>query len=114
MQRVAQAETVNDFVADILAQEPDAKIIVLGDFNDFEYSDTLDVLAGDDLINLTDLLAPHERYSYVFQGNSQTLDHLLLSESLAATTPFHRIIHVNAEFATRASDHDPQVARITI
>jgi predicted extracellular nuclease len=113
-QRVAQAEVVNGFVEEILAHDPNANVIVLGDFNDYEYSETLDVLRGDDLTNLTDELDPDERYSYVFQGNSQMLDHLLVSPNLANGDPFHRIIHVNAEFADQASDHDPQVARFLL
>jgi predicted extracellular nuclease len=111
---VSQAEVVNAFVEDILAQDPNANVVVLGDFNDFEYSDTLAAVAGDELINLTDRLAPNERYSYVFQGNSQALDHLLLSEPLAATNPWHHVVHVNAEFADQASDHDPQLVRIPL
>jgi hypothetical protein len=42
------------------------------------------------------------------------LDHLLVSPNLANGDPFHRIIHVNAEFADQASDHDPQVARFLL
>jgi predicted extracellular nuclease len=113
-QRVAQARAVNGFVEEILAHDPGAKVIVLGDFNDFEYSQTLEVLRGDDLTNLTDELDPDERYSYVFQGNAQMLDHLLVSANLATGDPFHRVVHVNAEFADQASDHDPQVARFLL
>ena len=101
-------------IAEYLDSVRNTLFVVLGDFNDFEYSDTLTAAAGDALINLTDRLDPNERYSYVFQGNSQTLDHLLLSDNLASTNPFHRIIHVNAEFADQASDHDPQLVRIPL
>jgi predicted extracellular nuclease len=55
-----------------------------------------------------------QRYTYDFEGNSQTLDHILLCETLLDRRVADDVVHVNAEFATRASDHDPQVARITI
>ena len=68
---------------------------------------------------LTDLFATlpeAERYSYVFQGNSQTLDHMLVSAALqSALVPgSFDVVHVNAEFADQASDHDPQVARFLL
>jgi len=52
-----------------------------------------------------------ERYSYVFEGNSQALDHVLVSGRMK---PDYDVVHVNAEFADQASDHDPQVVRLTI
>jgi hypothetical protein len=50
----------------------------------------------------------------VFEGNSQTLDHVLVSGALAARPVALDVVHVNAEFADQASDHDPSVARITL
>ena len=32
---------MHDFVADILAAEPNANVIVVGDLNDFEFSETV-------------------------------------------------------------------------
>ncbi|MBT2876690.1 hypothetical protein HET66_01985, partial [Streptomyces sp. McG6] len=50
-----------------------------------------------------------ERYSYVFQGNSQILDQILVTP---AVKHFHYdSVHINAEFADQNSDHDPQVLR---
>ena len=37
-QRTQQAQLVNDFVDDILAENPRANVVVLGDFNDFQFS----------------------------------------------------------------------------
>jgi predicted extracellular nuclease len=70
------------------------------------------------LINtgLTDLpatLGDAERYSYVFEGNSQVLDHILLSAPLVSAGFGYDVVHVNTEFATQLSDHDPQVAWLT-
>jgi hypothetical protein len=61
-----------------------------------------------------DTLPENERYSYVFEGNSQTLDHILLSSALTSRPFVFDPVHVNAEFADQASDHDPSVVRITL
>jgi predicted extracellular nuclease len=50
-----------------------------------------------------------ERYSYVYEGNSQVLDHILVSPALRRAD--YDVVHVNAEFAQQASDHDPQIVR---
>ena len=53
----------------------------------------------------------------MFEGNSQVLDHILLSRA-ALAAPARRpgydydIVHINAEFADQDSDHDPQVVRL--
>jgi predicted extracellular nuclease len=110
-QRVAQAEIVNRFVDEILAIDQDAYVIVLGDFNDFHFSDALQALKGGVLSNLMETLPESERYTFVFDGNAQTLDHILVSPRIAARAPVFDIVHVNAEFAEQVSDHDPSVAR---
>jgi predicted extracellular nuclease len=109
--RHQQAQVVNDFVDEVLAADPDASIVVLGDLNDFEFSETLDILKGGVLVNLMDSLPKEERYSYVFEGNSQVLDQTLVSQSMAALPFTYDVVHVNSEFADQASDHEPQVAR---
>jgi hypothetical protein len=109
--RHQQAQVVNDFVDDVLAEDPNASIVVLGDLNDFEFSETLDILKGGVLVNLMDSLPKEERYSYVFEGNSQVLDQTLVSQSMAGLPFTYDVVHVNSEFADQASDHEPQVAR---
>src|SRR6266498_4061849 len=81
-QRKAQATVVHDFVTSLETADPDAAVVVLGDLNDFEFS--------------------------------QPLAHILLSDSLFAEPFDYDAVHVNSEFATQASDHDPQVVRITL
>ena len=58
-----------------------------------------------------DTLPKAERYSYVFEGNSQVLDQMLVSDKLDKRETTYDVVHVNAEFFDQASDHDPQVAR---
>jgi hypothetical protein len=114
VQRNQQAQVVHDFVAALEQADRHANVVVLGDFNDFEFSTALATLRAGVLGDLITSLPREERYTYDFEGNSQTLDHILLSGALLDRRVAYDVVHVNAEFATRASDHDPQVARITI
>jgi uncharacterized protein len=113
-QRHAQAHVVNDFVDAILAVDQRADVIVLGDLNDFEFSETLEILQGDVLENLLLTLPKPERYTYVFEGNSQVLDQILVSRHLVRSLSAYDVVHVNSEFADQASDHEPQVARFSL
>jgi hypothetical protein len=111
-QRHQQAAIVNAFVDELLAADKQARIVVLGDLNDFDFSETLDILKGGVLVNLMDTLPASERYSYVFEGNSQVLDQILVSPRLFKNFEAYDSVHVNAEFADQDSDHDPQVTRL--
>jgi uncharacterized protein len=114
--RHAQAAVLNDFVNDILAVDPQANVIVLGDINDFEFSETVEILEGDgELFSAIKTLPANERYSYVFEGNSQVLDQILLSPNLNEHFPYtYDVVHVNSEFAGQASDHEPSLVRIRL
>ncbi|MFG2288015.1 endonuclease/exonuclease/phosphatase family protein [Streptomyces sp. NPDC048595] len=110
-QRTAQAGLVNAFVKDLLAKDPRADVVVAGDLNDYPFSPALKQLtAGGVLTDLVGKLPVAERYGYVYNGNSQVLDHMLTSRHLTRTD--YDIVHLNAEYADQASDHDPQVLRI--
>jgi uncharacterized protein len=113
VQRNQQANVVKAFVSQLLTASPNAEIVVLGDLNDFEFSAPLLTLKSAGLSDLIERLPQNERYTYDYQGNSQTLDHILVSSSLTAHVVDYDVIHVNAEFAPQASDHDPQVARLS-
>ncbi|WP_252444319.1 endonuclease/exonuclease/phosphatase family protein [Pseudonocardia humida] len=109
-QRGRQAAVLRGFVDELLAVDPRAEVVVLGDLNDYAFSPSVQTLtAGGALRALIDTLPPEERYGYVFDGNSQALDHVLVSP--AVTDPGYDVVHINAEFADQASDHDPQVVR---
>ncbi|MGG6267981.1 choice-of-anchor I family protein [Leptolyngbya sp. AN03gr2] len=114
-QRIEQAQIVKNFVDRLLAQNENANVIVTGDLNDFPFSDPLDVLTGDQsLVNLHDTLAVNQRYNYNFEGNSQALDHILVSRNLfiEGDAKFD-VVRINSEFADQTSDHDPLVSRFT-
>jgi predicted extracellular nuclease len=114
-QRHQQATVVRGFVDQILAVDSNAAVVVLGDLNDFDYSETTSILtSGGALLDLPATLPVAERYTYVYEGNSQVLDHILLSQSLSATPYAYDVVHVNSEFANQASDHEPQVVRLPL
>ncbi|GGT11848.1 endonuclease/exonuclease/phosphatase family protein [Streptomyces chromofuscus] len=112
-QRHLQATAVNAFVKQILDTQKNADVVTLGDINDFEFSDTVEILEGDgELWSAIKSLPRSERYSYVYQGNSQTLDQILISPSIRRGCDFaYDSVHINAEFHDQISDHDPQVLR---
>lgn len=119
-QRHAQAAAVRGFVDRLMQWNPLARVVVVGDINDFEFSRTTQILEGTrtaPLFSLPKTLPEPERYSYVYQGNSQILDQVLVSRGLLGLLGVDRgalaydIVHTNAEFPDQDSDHDPQVAR---
>jgi len=115
-ERIAQAQAVKDFVDGLLASNPEANVVALGDLNEFEFVSPVQDILGSSLTNLVDALPADERYSFIFQGNSQQLDHILVSDHLAAGAQFD-IVHTNSEFAevpSRASDHDPLLASLQL
>ncbi|MBI5302527.1 MAG: lamin tail domain-containing protein [Chloroflexi bacterium] len=110
-QRVQQATVVRDFVLNILAIDANARVVVLGDLNDFEFSTPLTTIKNSGMMSdMLEVLAQNERYSYIYQGNSQALEHILVTSALASRRQRVDVVHVNAEFVTRWSDHDPMVA----
>ena len=117
--RRAQAEFVARLVQERQTLTPPEDVILIGDFNAFEFNDGyVDVmgtikgtptpatevtlaspdLVNPDLINLIDLLPPPERYSYSFDGNMQAIDHVLVSASLRARVTRHGYARSNVDF----------------
>lgn len=113
-QRIQQATIVRDFVQSILSVDGNAEVVVLGDLNDYQFSTPIMTLKGTVLKDLIETLPEKERYTYDFEGNSETLDHILLSNALFNKANVYQVVHVNSEFANQASDHDPQVVRVNL
>lgn len=115
VQRHQQAHEVADFVGQLLSADPAANVVVLGDINDFQFSETAGILEASGLHNLVETLPVEEQYTYDFDGNSQVLDQILVSGNLFDHgAPAYDAVHVNAEFADGASDHDPQVVLLRL
>lgn len=149
--RQAQAE----FLAGLLQQrqlaDPDEQVLVMGDFNAFEFNDgyvdamgtvtgrpapdAATVVAGDgadlvepDYADLAWLLPPDQSYSYAYDGNVQSLDHILASQALLRSPQLATLVYgharINADFpeiarndtavATRLSDHDPTLVLLRL
>ena len=128
--RAEQAQAVNTYVDSLLAADPDARVVVSGDLNEFEFEEPMQVLSGkatyldgsdpdttpeytvggaEVLVSMSDMLAVNQRYDYVFDGSSQSLDQMYVTHAARANAQYD-IVHMNAEFASQASDHDALVA----
>jgi predicted extracellular nuclease len=113
-----QAGVLNAWVERLLNADRKARIVVLGDFNDFHFSETSRVVErGRDfrfeLVNLYHFHPRADRYSYIFQGNSQDLDHIFVSPELLRKGPEFDPVHINSEFWDQVSDHDSAVTRLS-
>jgi endonuclease/exonuclease/phosphatase family metal-dependent hydrolase len=138
--RLEQAESVANIVQGLQTDDPATPLVVTGDFNAFEFSDSYvdivghirgDFVAADNLVcesnACTDLvdpdltnqvlsLTPEERYSFIFRGNAQTLDHALTTEATDVIVRGYEYGRGNADAAVdlindettalRSSDHD--------
>ncbi len=150
-----QAQAV--FLADLLqarqVADPGEQLLVMGDFNAFEFNDgyvdamgtvtglpsadAQTVVDGDgadlvtpDLYNLTLLSTPDQSYAYAYayDGNVQSLDHILanraLMNSAQVATLSESHARLNADFPAtarndanspaRLSDHEPAVVLLTL
>jgi uncharacterized protein len=142
--RLRQAESLANLVQARQTADPAERIILVGDFNAFEFNDglvdSMNVIGGTpppdnqtavpgdgvdlvnpDLDNLFDTPPPPERYSFIFDGQTQNIDHAVVNGALIAATAARRVEHprINADFPAvdrndpntprHLSDHDPLV-----
>ena len=138
--RRSQGESVAQLLIELQRTHPGVPVISVGDYNAFEvndgYVDLLGIVRGDQapaeqVVEWSSLgldpnfvsAASAGDYSYTFDGNAQTLDHVLLSSTAAAVLSGFGHARVDADFPEtlrgdptrpeRLSDHDPAVARFT-
>ncbi|TKI56881.1 nuclease [Brevibacillus antibioticus] len=114
VQRMKIARVLNQFVKEIHAAQAKANVVVLGDLNDFPFSNPVQELADGVLTNMVEKLPKGEQYTYVYQGNSQVLDQILVSNHLEDDTKVD-IVHINAgltEREGRVSDHNPVLVQL--
>jgi predicted extracellular nuclease len=112
--RLEQARLVHAFARDLLAADPSAKLLVLGDLNDVPGSPSLEALKGGLLTNLVETLPEAEQYTYVFNGQSEAIDHILVSPGLLAVASEPDIVHGHAELIGAPSDHDPILVHFSL
>lgn len=143
--RQKQAEYLAGVIQDMQEGDAERRIVVLGDFNAFDFNDglgdSMNVVTGTptpdeqtavpgdgvdlvnpDLVNLFSQEPADERYSFVFGGNAQSLDHVLANQPLLLATEGFALDHarINADFPeinrnsatspSRLADHDPAIA----
>jgi YVTN family beta-propeller protein len=120
--REAQVQALKEYVDFLLAADPSRNVGVLGDFNTFQFTNDLaEILpgTGDErvLSNLVNTLTDDNVYSFIFEGNSQVLDHFFVTDQLLTQAEFD-IVHTNVDFPqvdnTVGSDHDPLLARFKL
>ncbi len=111
--RANQATVINSEVNAILADDPNANVVVLGDLNGFDFEEFQQILSGGVLTNLSQTLDVRDRATFNFQGNSQALDHVLVTNNLADDAQYD-IVHVNVDFVDQPADHEPVVASVDI
>ncbi|NHZ73441.1 MAG: hypothetical protein GWP16_03100 [Nitrospirae bacterium] len=138
--RYEQAVSIAEKVQALQTASPGVHLVVIGDFNGFEFTDgyvdpvgqivgefepddnlvcdtnSCDDLVDPDLVNQTLELVAAERYSFIFRGNAQVLDHALTAEGLESFLAGLELGRGNADAAVdlinddstplRSSDHD--------
>lgn len=127
LRRAAQAQATLDFAGRFAQATGDTDVLIIGDLNSYRLEDPVGVFTNE-FVNLDERLPLEERYTYVFAGESGTLDYAFASPSLDAQvrgfTNWHinsdeaRLLDYNLEYnpadifrpyAFRASDHDPVI-----
>ncbi|MCB1007464.1 MAG: esterase-like activity of phytase family protein [Acidobacteria bacterium] len=113
--RLAQAGVVRAWVDELLTLDPEALVLVLGDFNEPQWAPGVSRLAEPPLENLVLRVPEQLRYSFNFDGASQLIDHVVVSPALAESAEIE-IPHVDSDCAEvrRVSDHDPVVVRFRV
>ncbi len=118
--RTAQAAWNVTVIEQLAAENPEALFVVLGDLNSFYQTLPVDTLEESGLQHVYRYLPEEERpYTYIFEGRTQTLDHIVVSPTLFDQLTLVEVLHSNADYPIgdpedtslhRVSDHDPLVA----
>lgn len=115
-QRQEMAHAVGQFIRQVQTNNPKANIVSVGDYNDFQWTKALKTLESYQMTNMIYSVPKEDCYTYNYHGNSQVLDHILVSNNLKYHTQLDPI-HINSDFTDmsgRASDHDPLLAQIDV
>jgi uncharacterized protein len=128
--RMAQARSLVAFAEQVATESGDPDVLLMGDFNSYSKEDPLDILRAAGYTDLNETLNPGE-YSYVFNGESGSLDHTFGSPSITAKITGADIWNINAvesfgyeydspyeglyaPYPYRASDHDPELVGVDL
>lgn len=79
--RLSVAKQNRAIIAEIISKDPDARIIIMGDFNDDPQSDSIAHLMNTDFYNPMQLLLTHEEGSTTYKGKWNLFDQILVSNN---------------------------------
>ncbi|KAI5359247.1 putative Endonuclease/exonuclease/phosphatase superfamily [Septoria linicola] len=119
-QRTQQAQVLGSFIRQILDADRNANIMSAGDYNEFEVVQPLKTFSSvSGLEELDDAVRTpeEEKYTYLFDMNTQALDHMYVSPRLATRARSQiEHVHVNTWVSVdaQASDHDPSVSKFNV
>ncbi len=134
LKRRLQAEFLAKFVQERQKANPDERMVLLGDFNAYQFNDGIgdtigtikgtptpkdavmnasEDLVNPDLTNLVDLIKPDQKYSYSFDGNAQVLDHFLVNEPMKKYINGFGYAHLNADFPEIYRNDDTRPERFS-
>lgn len=107
VKRQAQMMLVAELVKKLLQEHSNRNIIVIGDMNDYQWSNTLQILKDADLFFLSE--ESIENFSYIHEGNAFQFDYAAVSPHLVDKIANYSIPHINTLNDTdkQVSDHDP-------
>jgi endonuclease/exonuclease/phosphatase family metal-dependent hydrolase len=108
--RAAEAEHTRQIANTLTAADPALGLVVLGDFNDLPGSYPYNVIAGNDYENAPDALPEGERYSYIYNGTKELIDHQLSNPVMSAWLDPASVTIVHSDTVDDASDHSPVIA----
>jgi endonuclease/exonuclease/phosphatase family metal-dependent hydrolase len=91
--RSAEALHVRGLVDALFAREPDARVAVMGDFNDVPGSLVLKIIASSDLACPGERVPAERRFSALHAGKASQIDHVLLSAPLASRIAAARFLN---------------------
>lgn len=111
--RHQQAQIVKTFIDSILTARSDAMIVSVGDYNDFWFSETMNIMKGSNMKNAIESLPDNERYTFVYNACSQTLDNILVPNRPEVRISGADVLNVNSEFGGKLSDHDPVFVQLS-
>jgi predicted extracellular nuclease len=132
--RIQQAQRLNTWINTVvIPTSGDPDVLIIGDLNSYMLEDPITTLTSAGYVNLID---DPNAYSYVFSGQSGSLDHALATASMAAQVSNAEEWHINADEPPildynvenkspaqqalnvgtpyRSSDHDPVIVGLNL
>ncbi|MFD5224687.1 ExeM/NucH family extracellular endonuclease [Microbacterium sp. NPDC058342] len=125
--RVKQAVSLLGFTEDLATASGSDDILLIGDFNAYGQEDPIEVFTSEGWLDTVPAKAPGQ-YTYTFDGELGSLDHVIASPSLAASVTDAGVWTINSpewsdrgyafgatESGTpfRSSDHDPIIVGVS-